>query len=510
MDLSSMVPVSSQSYGKAVDAYKKAVAAAATVTAYSVLARGMARELLPDELRAAARWAASLLLRGRPHAAPEHRTIVIKQREEESRFDNGFYADARAYLATRIDPHAMSRICLSRRGGGNGDDGGGGGGQVLSMEVGGSMTDVFEGVEFTWESVKPASDGRFRDASLELSFDAEHTDMALGRYIPFITAKVEEARQRERALKIFSSETGSWRGSSHQHPATFDTLAMDPELKQSVLADLDRFLERKDYYRRIGKAWKRGYLLYGPPGTGKSSLVAAIANYLRFNLYDLDLSAVHSNSTLQWLLTSMPNKSILVIEDIDCCFDAASREDGYGKNRKASEREDGLDTDYSSDSSDDGPQGKMYRRSGADHQQNITLSGLLNFIDGLWSTSGEERIFVFTTNYKDRLDPALLRPGRMDMHVYMGYCGWEAFRTLARNYFLVVDHPLFLEIEEVLTEVEVTPAEVSEMLLRSEDVDVALRVLSDFLREKRRRTRKEETEDKNDIRISGGDRVVRI
>ena len=119
------------------------------------------------------------------------------------------------------------------------------------------------------------------------------------------------------------------------------------------------------------------------------------------------------------------------------------------------------------------------------------MSGLLDSIDGLWSTCGEERIIVFTTNYKDRLDPALLRPGRMDMHIYMGYCGWEAFRTLARNYFLVDDHELFPEIQELLSAAEVTPAEVSEMLLRSEDVDVALRGLKEFLQEKRRKTRKE-------------------
>ena len=79
----------------------------------------------------------------------------------------------------------------------------------------------------------------------------------------------------------------------------------------------------------------------------------------------------------------------------------------------------------------------------------------------------------------------------MDMHIYMGYCGWEAFRTLARNYFLVDDHDLFPEIQELLSAVDVTPAEVSEMLLRSEDVDVALRGLKEFLQEKRRKIRKE-------------------
>jgi chaperone BCS1 len=93
---------------------------------------------------------------------------------------------------------------------------------------------------------------------------------------------------------------------------------------------------------------------------------------------------------------------------------------------------------------------------------------------------------VFTTNYKDRLDAALLRPGRMDMHVYMGYCGWEAFKTLAHNYFLVGDHPLFPEIRQLLAGVEATPAEVSEMLLRCEDAGVALRGLAELLKEKKK------------------------
>uniref|UniRef100_A0A453BDW4 Uncharacterized protein n=1 Tax=Aegilops tauschii subsp. strangulata TaxID=200361 RepID=A0A453BDW4_AEGTS len=135
-----------------------------------------------------------------------------------------------------------------------------------------------------------------------------------------------------------------------------------------------------------------------------------------------------------------------------------------------------------------------------ERERKITLSGLLNFIDGLWSTCGEERVIVFTTNYKDRLDRALLRPGRMDMHVYMGHCGWEAFRTLAGNYHLVDDHALFPEIRELLSVVEVTPAEVSEMLLRSEDVDVALRVLIEFLQQRRCKTN--EVNEKNG-RIAG-------
>jgi mitochondrial chaperone BCS1 len=88
---------------------------------------------------------------------------------------------------------------------------------------------------------------------------------------------------------------------------------MDHKLKQSIIDDLNRFIKRNDYYKKIGKAWKRGYLLYGPPGTGKSSLIAAMANHLRFDIYDLELTAVTSNSDLRRLLVGMGNRSILVI-----------------------------------------------------------------------------------------------------------------------------------------------------------------------------------------------------
>ncbi|XBI54571.1 hypothetical protein VPH35_036567 [Triticum aestivum] len=432
----------------AVEAFKQALATAASVSAYAMLARGMAGELLPDELRAAVHWGAAFV-RSRFGARDKERHTIIIRHYDNGSSQNSFFDAARASSWSTL----------------------------LSMEDGGSVTDHFDGVEFRWAFMEAGGDDGNRakggGETLELSFDAEHADTALDKYVPFISSTAEELRRQDRALKIFMNDYGFWQGMNHHHPASFETLAMDPGLKQAVLDDLDRFLKRKEYYQRIGKAWKRGYLLYGPPGTGKSSLVAAMANHLRFNLYDLDLSSVHDNSCLQKLLIDMSNKSILVIEDIDCSFDTMSRED----------RKDHPDEDDGRDN-----------QSG--DERKMTLSGLLNFIDGLWSTSGEERIIIFTTNYKDRLDPALLRPGRMDMHVYMGYCCWEAFRKLAWNYHLIDDHPLFPGIQESLAGVEVTPAEVSEMLLRSEDADVALRVLLEFLQERRGAIK--ESEDKHD------------
>ena len=118
----------------------------------------------------------------------------------------------------------------------------------------------------------------------------------------------------------------------------------------------------------------------------------------------------------------------------------------------------------------------------------FTLSGLLNFIDGLWSSCGEERIIVFTTNHKEKLeklDPALLRPGRMDMHVHMSYLTMEGFKQLVSNYLGINgDHQLFEVIEALLKNKKVTPAEIAEELLKSEDPNVAVRGVVEFLEQK--------------------------
>ncbi|KAM4102291.1 hypothetical protein ACB094_05G213100 [Castanea mollissima] len=206
---------------------------------------------------------------------------------------------------------------------------------------------------------------------------------------------------------------------------------MDSKLKNTLIEDLNKFSSEKEYYKRIGIAWKRGYLLYGPPGTGKSSLIGAMADHLNFDIYDLIVTDIHSNSQLKSLLLSTSGRSILVIEDTNCSIELE----------------------------------KIWNQS-LNHgiMATLTLSGLLNFIDGLWSYYGDERIIIFTTNHRGRLDPALLRPGRMDMHICFYYCTISAFKQLAFNYLELRHHCLFGQIERLIEKVEVTPAEVAEEL----------------------------------------------
>ncbi|KAG2613955.1 hypothetical protein PVAP13_4KG381300 [Panicum virgatum] len=276
-----------------------------------------------------------------------------------------------------------------------------------------------------------------------------------------------------------------WSSHPFAHPSTFDTLAVDPALRDGIRADLLRFVRRREHYARAGRAWKRGYLLHGLPGTGKTSLIAAIANLLEFDIYDLELTAVGSNSDLRRLLASTRPKSLIVVEDIDCSLGLFDR-----TRTSPPGQDDELDDPGT-------PRPLLVPPYPPLRRERISLSGVLNFVDGLWSSCVGERLIVFTTNHVDRLDPALLRPGRMDRKIELGYCKGHALRVLARNYLAGDEdrepaddyrcEELIGEAERLLEEVHLTPADVAEVFMGcdGDGAPAALQKLVDDLNSKR-------------------------
>ncbi|XP_058092005.1 AAA-ATPase At3g50940-like [Magnolia sinica] len=384
---------------------------------------------------------------------------------------NDLYSAIEIYLGSKISP-TTRRLRVSK----NDSDKD----FTVSMEKDEEVIDIFQGIKLQWwfvcqqseKNVIHSSNGqnsvvRSESRSFQLSFHKKHKDKVLHSYLPHLLSTSKAMKEQKKEVKLYTIDSNqmygnfedAWIPVNLNHPATFSTVAMDSELKQALMDDLERFVKRKEFYKRVGKAWKRGYLLYGPPGTGKSSLISAMANFLSFDVYDLELTDVTRNSDLRRLLIATANKSILVIEDIDCSVEFKDR--------------GGAVVDEGGTNPNHPPQSE------------VTLSGLLNFIDGLWSSCGDERIIIFTTNHKDKLDPALLRPGRMDMHIHMSYCNLSGFKTLAKNYLMMDDHPLYGEIQRLIAVVEVTPAQVAEELMKSDYPDVALQGLIEFFERKK-------------------------
>lgn len=162
------------------------------------------------------------------------------------------------------------------------------------------------------------------------------------------------------------------------------SVVLDEGVKEGIVADVNDFLGRQQWYVDRGIPYRRGYLLYGPPGSGKSSFIQALAGELDFGVAMINLSEMGmTDDKLAYLLTKLPKRSILLLEDADAAFVNRRQRDSDGY-------------------------------SGA----SVTFSGLLNALDGL--AAGEERIAFLTTNHIDRLDPALIRPGRVDLMVRIG------------------------------------------------------------------------------------------
>lgn len=235
-------------------------------------------------------------------------------------------------------------------------------------------------------------------------------------------------RREEGSIAVYANGSDSWYSTGTRAVRPLSTLALPEGLSDSLLQDMNAYLTGQAWYAQRGVPWRRGYLFYGPPGTGKTSTTVALAATLGADVYVLSLASVYSDNSLRHLCRNLPAGAMLVLEDIDAAF---------------------RERQTSSENTRDG----------------ITFSGLLNVLDG--AVAGEGRILVMTTNHIDKLDPALIRDGRIDRQEKFGY----ALPTQAAQMFSLFfpGDPRAEQFGAMFANRETTPAEIQGLLLRNRD-----------------------------------------
>lgn len=300
-----------------------------------------------------------------------------------------------------------------------------------------------EGQHWFWYKHRLVSFSRARDDSKQIITWGVPTEKlylrCLGRDASVLKELLHEAQQtyvdRDGNKTIIYRGQKSAAGADHdwvrcmaRPPRPLSTVVLDEAQKQAFLEDVKEYLHPRTrrWYSNRGIPYRRGYMFYGPPGTGKSSLCFAAAGALHLKIYLVSLNSKSlTEDSLAAMFQSLPRRCIVLLEDVDAAGMTNKRGDST-----------------TSDAPVQGPGdhaaaiGEETGKGGDKAPQGVSLSALLNIIDGVASSEG--RILVMTTNHIEKLDPALLRPGRVDMTIAFGYSD----RVTIRDLFLAIYAPL--------------------------------------------------------------------
>ncbi|XMA09631.1 hypothetical protein WAI453_002422 [Rhynchosporium graminicola] len=243
-----------------------------------------------------------------------------------------------------------------------------------------------------------------------------------------------------------------WREVAERPCRPMETVVLDEQRKLDVMDDINEYLKPSTarWHANRGIPYRRGYLFYGPPGTGKTSLTFALAGKFGLNIHVVSLlDSTLTEEELGMLFTNLPPRCIVLLEDIDTAglIRAPTEDETKSSGENADENELNVANLAKA-------LAKNNRLSDEEKKKGISLSGLLNIIDGVASHEG--RVLVMTTNAPEKLDEALIRPGRVDYQVAFGSATQTQIKELFERMY-TDDHPRAKAVISPLPTITTTP-----------------------------------------------------
>lgn len=256
----------------------------------------------------------------------------------------------------------------------------------------------FEGLTLSVSRGEPQKDLDRMLLSREVVLSCVTRDMeAINRLLRSIYEVGNESRSEKVIPKVcVLNYWGEW--DVVRNAPTNRNPVLSEGVMDSLKADLSWFLGNEEWYHSVGVPYRRGYLFHGIPGSGKTTTAIALAAAFRKHIYILPLAGMNDSRLLK-AINSADRDSLLLLEDIDCISVANDRDTRTGS---------------------------------ADEK--LTLQGLLNALDGVASKDG--RLVIATTNRREVLDRALIRPGRFDREFEFTHADHYQIAELCRRFGL--------------------------------------------------------------------------